>query len=196
MILSRDFYGRPTIDVAQDLLGCCLVHEEGGTTTAGKIVETEAYLSGDPAAHSFIGKTKRNAVLFGPVGHSYVYLIYGMHYCVNVVTGEEGSGEAVLIRALEPLQGIPIMKRRRGTEALIQLCSGPGKLTAAMGITRKCNGASFMDSPLRIRSRDCVPDREEIHHAGIVRTTRVGIVKAAERPLRFYLKDSPFISRK
>jgi DNA-3-methyladenine glycosylase len=196
MILPMDFYERPTIDVAQDLLGCCLVHEEGDMTTAGKIVETEAYLSGDPAAHSFIGKTKRNAVLFGPVGHAYVYLIYGMHYCVNAVTGEEGSGEAVLIRALEPLQGIPIMKRRRGTESPGRLCSGPGKLTAAMGITRKCNGESFVDSPLRIRSRDSVPGHDPVRDTEIVRTTRVGIVKAAEQPLRFYLKDSPFISRK
>jgi len=196
MILSRDFYERATVDVAQDLLGCCLVHEEGAMTTAGKIVETEGYLSGDPAAHSFIGKTKRNAVLFGPVGHAYVFLIYGMHYCINVVTGEEGSGEAVLIRALEPLQGIHVMKGRRGTERISQMCSGPGKLTAAMGITRECNGASFMEGPLKIRSRDSVPDHDPVRNAEIVRTTRVGIVKAAEQPLRFYLKDSPFISRK
>jgi len=196
MILSRDFYERATVDVAQDLLGCCLVHEEGDMTTAGQIVETEAYLSGDPAAHSFIGKTKRNAVLFGSAGHAYVYLIYGRHYCVNVVTGEEGSGEAVLIRALEPLQGIHVMKRRRGTESLSQLCSGPGKLTGAMGITRECNGASFMEGPLEIRSRDSVPGHDPVRNVEIVRTTRVGILKAAEKPLRFYLKDSPFISRK
>jgi DNA-3-methyladenine glycosylase len=196
MILPRDFYERPTIDVAQDLLGCCLVHLEGDMTTAGKIVETEAYLSGDPAAHSFIGKTKRNAVLFGPVGHAYVYLIYGMHYCINAVTGEEGSGEAVLIRALEPLQGISVMKRRRGTESIRQLCSGPGKLTGAMGITRECNGASFMEGPLRIVSRDSVPGHDPVQNAEIVRTTRVGIVKAAEKPLRFYLKGNPHISRK
>lgn len=196
MILPGDFYERPTIDVAQALLGCCLVHEEGNMTTAGKIVETEAYLSGDPAAHSFIGKTKRNAVLFGPVGHAYVYLIYGMHYCVNVVTGEEGLGEAVLIRALEPLQGIHVMKRRRVTESISQLCSGPGKLTAAMGITRECNGVSFMDGPLRIRSRDSAPGTVPVRNDEIVRTTRVGIIKAAEKPLRFYLKDCPFISRK
>jgi DNA-3-methyladenine glycosylase len=196
MILSRDFYERPTIDVAQDLLGCCLVHEQGDMTTAGKIVETEAYLSGDPAAHSFIGKTKRNEVLFGPVGHAYVYLIYGMHYCINAVTGEEGSGEAVLIRALEPVRGISVMKRRRGTESIRQLCSGPGKLTGAMGITRECNGASFMEGPLRIVSRDRVPGYDPVRDTEIVRTTRVGIVKAAERPLRFYLKGNPHISRK
>jgi DNA-3-methyladenine glycosylase len=196
MILPRDFYGRPTIDVAQDLLGCCLVHEKGDMTTAGRIVETEAYLSGDPAAHSFIGKTKRNAVLFGPVGHAYVYLIYGMHYCVNAVTGEEGSGEAVLIRALDPLQGIPVMRERRGVEDLRQLCSGPGKLTRAMGITRECNGVSFMEGPIRILSRESVPDRDPVRNVEIVRTTRVGIVKAAEKPLRFYLKGNPHISRK
>ena len=162
-------------------------------TTAGMIVETEAYLSGDPAAHSFRGKTKRNAVLFGPVGHAYVYLIYGMYYCINVVTGEEGSGEAVLIRALDPALGIPVMKRRRGVEDIRQLCSGPGKLTRAMGITRECNGASFMGEYLRIRSRDSAPGAVPVRKEDIARTTRVGIVKAAEEPLRFYLKGNPGI---
>ena len=196
MILPRDFYERNTVAVAQDLLGCCLVHQEGELTTAGMIVETEAYLSGDPAAHSFRGKTKRNAVLFGPVGHAYVYLIYGMYYCINVVTGEEGSGEAVLIRALDPALGIPVMKRRRGVEDIRQLCSGPGKLTRAMGITRECNGASFMGEYFRIRSRDSAPGAVPVRKEDIARTTRVGIVKAAEEPLRFYLKGNPGISRK
>ncbi|MBP1929758.1 DNA-3-methyladenine glycosylase [Methanolinea mesophila] len=196
MILPRDFYGRDTVEVAQDLLGCCLVHPEGRKTTAGIIVETEAYLSGDPAAHSYIGRTNRNEVLFGPVGHAYVYLIYGMHYCINVVTGEEGSGEAVLVRALEPVIGIPVMIGRRGTPTLSRLCSGPGKLTRAMGITRECNGVSFVNGPLQIRTRENTTGPNPALKPEIVRTTRIGIVKAADKPLRFYLKGNPNISRK
>jgi DNA-3-methyladenine glycosylase len=196
MLFTPDFYGRNTVEVAQDLLGCCLVHLEGDMTTAGMIVETEAYLSGDPAAHSFRGKTKRNAVLFGPVGHAYVYLIYGMHYCINVATGEEGSGEAVLIRALDPVQGIPVMISRRGVEDPLQLCSGPGKLTRAMGITSRCNGTSFMGEHLRILSRDSTPGGVAVRKEELVRTTRIGIAKAAEERLRFYLKGNPNISRK
>jgi DNA-3-methyladenine glycosylase len=106
MILPQTFYGHDTITVAKKLLECYLVHLEGEETTLGRIVETEAYLVNDPAAHAFIGKTNRNSVLFGPVGHAYVYFIYGIHYCVNVVTGQEGAGEAVLIRALEPLGSV------------------------------------------------------------------------------------------
>jgi len=123
MILPQTFYEQDTITVAKRLLGCYLVHLEGEETTLGRIVETEAYLVHDPAAHSFIGKTKRNSVLFGPVGHAYVYFIYGMHYCFNVVTGREGMGEAVLIRALEPLQGMLVMRKRRRRQKLTLLCT-------------------------------------------------------------------------
>jgi len=194
MILPPSFYEQETIAVAEQLLGCHLVHLEEEGTTCGKIVETEAYLVNDSAAHSFIGKTKRNNMLFGPVGHAYVYFVYGMHYCVNVVTGKEGSGEAVLIRALEPLKGILVMEKRRGTGDIRSLCSGPAKLTQALGITLAMNGASLFEGPLQIQSPDMVPDQTEPF--AIVQTTRVGIVKSREFPLRFYIRGSRFISRK
>src|SRR5215472_7349214 len=113
MILPPEFYAQDTITVARKLLGCYLVHLEEERTTVGRIVETEAYLADDPASHSFKGKTKRSSVMFGPAGYAYVYFIYGMHVCLNVVTGEEGKGEAVLFRALEPIEGVAIMQDRR-----------------------------------------------------------------------------------
>ena len=194
MILPLSFYEQETITVARKLLGCLLVHIEAEGTTCGKIVETEAYLVNDSAAHSFIGKTKRNSVVFGPVGHAYVYFVYGMHYCVNVVTGEEGSGEAVLIRALEPVNGIPVMEKRRGTGDIRQLCSGPAKLTQALDICLAMNGTSLLEGPLQIRSSDRpAPQTDQFD---IVETTRIGIVKSRERPLRYYIRGSRFISRK
>lgn len=197
MILPQTFYGQDTITVAKNLLGCYLVHLEGEETTLGRIVETEAYLVNDPAAHSFIGKTKRNSVLFGPVGHAYVYFIYGMHYCFNVVTGQEGKGEAVLIRALEPLQGIALMKKRRRIEKLALLCNGPARLTEALDITLLLNGIPLFDSgPIQIWSPESLPSSPVIGDADIVQTTRIGIVKARELPLRFYLKGNSYISRK
>lgn len=195
MILPQTFYEQDTISVAKKLLGCYLVHLEGEETTLGRIVETEAYLVNDPAAHSFIGKTKRNAVLFGPVGHAYVYFIYGMHYCVNVVTGREGAGEAVLIRALEPLRGIALMRQRRGTEKLTLLCNGPARLAEALAITLAFNGSPLFDGPLQIWSADSIPTSPAIENADIVQTTRIGIVKARDMPLRFYLKGNRYISR-
>ncbi len=195
MILPQTFYEQDTITVAKRLLGCYLVHLEGEETTLGRIVETEAYLVHDPAAHSYVGKTKRNAVLFGPVGHAYVYFIYGMHYCVNVVTGREGAGEAVLIRALEPLQGIALMRQRRGTEKLTRLCNGPARLTEALAITLAFNGSPLFDGPLQIWSADGLPSSPLIGNADIVQTTRIGIVKAKELPLRFYLKGNRYISQ-
>jgi len=194
MILPPSFYEQETIAVATQLLGCRLVHLEAEGTPCGKIVETEAYLVNDSAAHSFIGKTKRNSVVFGPVGHAYVYFVYGMHYCVNVVTGEEGSGEAVLIRALEPLKGIPVMEKRRGIKDIRSLCSGPAKLTKALGITLAMNGAPLFEGPLQIRSPDRVPDQTE--QFAIEQTTRIGIVKSRELPLRYYIRGNRFISRK
>ena len=182
--------------VAKRLLGCYLVHLEGEETTLGRIVETEAYLVHDPAAHSYIGKTKRNSVLFGPVGHAYVYFIYGMHYCFNVVTGREGMGEAVLIRALEPLQGIPVMQKRRRTQNLMLLCNGPARLTEALAITLIYNGISLFDGPVQLWSSESLPSSPPIGNADIVQTTRIGIAKARELPLRFYLKGSSYISRK
>lgn len=196
MILPQTFYEQDTITVAKRLLGCYLVHLEGEETTLGRIVETEAYLVHDPAAHSFIGKTKRNSVLFGPVGHAYVYFIYGMHYCFNVVTGREGMGEAVLIRALEPLQGILVMRKRRRTQKLTLLCNGPARLTEALAITLSYNGISLFDGPLQMRSSESLPSSAPLGDADIVQTTRIGIVKARELPLRFYLKGNSYISRK
>lgn len=193
MILPPSFYAQGTIAVARELLGCRLVHIDAEGTTCGKIVETEAYLVNDSAAHSFIGKTKRNSVVFGPVGHAYVYFVYGMHYCVNVVTGEEGSGEAVLLRALEPLKGISLMEKRRGTGDIRQLCSGPAKLTQALGITLAMNGAPLFEGPLQIRSPET---SDPVDQVAIVQTTRIGIVKSRELPLRFYIGGSRFISRK
>ena len=196
MILPQTFYEQDTITVAKKLLGCYLMHLEGEGTTLGRIVETEAYLVNDPAAHSFIGKTKRNSVLFGPVGHVYVYFIYGLHYCVNVVTGQEGAGEAVLIRALEPLRGIAVMQHRRKTEKLTLLCNGPARLTEALAITLAFNGSSLFDGPLQIWSADSLSSSPMIGDAEIVQTTRIGIVKATELPLRFYLKGNRYISQK
>ncbi len=196
MILPRTFYEQDTITVAKRLLGCYLVHLEGEETTLGRIVETEAYLVHDPAAHSFIGKTKRNSVLFGPAGHAYVYFIYGMHYCFNVVTGREGMGEAVLIRALEPLQGIPVMQKRRRAQKLTLLCNGPARLTEALAITLSFNGISLFDGPLQIWSSESLSSSAPIGNDDIVQTTRIGIAKARELPLRFYLKGNSYISRK
>jgi DNA-3-methyladenine glycosylase len=135
MILPRSFYERETIRVARKLLGCFLVHREEEGTTIGRIVEDEAYVEQDPAAHSFNGMTERNRVMFGQAGHAYVFFVYGKHFCVNAVTGAEGKGEAVLIRALEPVEGIVLMQARRLTDKIADLCSGPGKLTQALHIT-------------------------------------------------------------
>ncbi|HEX6483560.1 MAG TPA: DNA-3-methyladenine glycosylase [Ktedonobacteraceae bacterium] len=196
MILNQTFYAQETITVAKQLLGCFLVHQQGKETTLGRIVETEAYLWNDPAAHAFVGKTKRNSVLFGPVGHAYVYFIYGMHYCVNAVSGQAGKGEAVLIRALEPLQGIPVMQKRRQTEKLSVLCNGPARLTQALAITMSLNGSPLYDGELLIWSPDSLPATSPGETVEIVETTRIGISKAQELPLRFYLKGSRSISRK
>jgi DNA-3-methyladenine glycosylase len=194
MILPQTFYAQETVTVAKQLLGCYLVHLEGEETTLGRIVETEAYLVNDPASHSFIGKTPRNSVLFGPVGHAYVYFIYGMHYCVNAVTGQGGSGEAVLIRALEPLQGIAVMQQRRRTQKLHLLCNGPARLTEALAITRAFNGLPLFEGPLQIWSADSLASAPVIDEDDIVQTTRIGIGKAKELPLRFYLKGNRCIS--
>src|SRR5260370_22840857 len=129
MILNKTWYAQDTITVAKKLLGCLLVHLEEEKTTLGRSVETEAYLWNDPAAHAFVGKTKRNSVLFGPVGHAYVYFIYGMHYCVNAVTGQERKGEAVLIRALEPLQSLSVMRKERPREKLAIFFDVPANVT-------------------------------------------------------------------
>lgn len=189
--LPISFYARPTIEVARDLLGAVLVHQAPEGRTAGRIVETEAYLRDDPACHAFRGPTPRTQIMFGPPGRAYIYLIYGMYDCFNVVTAPAGTGEAVLIRALEPLEGLPLMARRRGTEKPRDLCSGPGKLVIAMGIGRQQNGADLRGragSALSILSPGAAPGNIKV-------TTRIGINKAAHLPLRFYLEGNAFISK-
>src|SRR5580765_3342626 len=149
MVLPPSFYDRPTLDVAADLIGKVLVHTFRGKRTSGVIVEAEAYIGEpDPACHAAPGPTKRNAPLYGPPGRAYVYLNYGMHYLVNAVTEAEGSPAAVLIRALEPIDGLALMSRRRGGTR--GLCRGPGNLTVAMGIDLRQNRADLTDGPLRI----------------------------------------------
>ncbi|KJS16071.1 MAG: 3-methyladenine DNA glycosylase [Peptococcaceae bacterium BRH_c4b] len=192
-ILPSEFYARDTVLVARELLGHVLVHDTPEGLTAGRIVETEAYLQGDPACHASRGMTPRNRVMFGPPGHAYVYIIYGMHHCFNVVTAREGVGEAVLIRALEPLEGIPLMQVRRGKEKLKDLCRGPAMLVQAMGISRNNNGE---DMVVGVGGRLFVCRGEAVGEDDLVTTTRVGINQGVELPLRFYIKGDNYISRK
>ncbi len=196
MILPRSFYARETVTVARELLGKYLVHETDDGLTVGKIVETEAYLGAqDAAAHSFKGKTPRTEALFGPAGTWYVYSIYGLHACANLVTGQSQRGEAVLIRALEPVAGLETMQRRRGLPITSPLLTnGPAKLVQAMGILLSENGSSAVRPPLYVA--DSWENQLVDSNPSIVSTSRVGISLAVELPLRFYLPDSPFISRK
>jgi DNA-3-methyladenine glycosylase len=185
--LRRDFYARPAIDVARDCLGKILVHGR----TAGRIVEVEAYLGvHDRAAHAWSGITHRTRVLFGPPGHAYVYFIYGMYECLNFVAEPEGLAGCVLIRALEPLAGFTLMRRRRRTaKRLEDLTSGPGKLTQALGITRKLNGGDLVDGPLQVRRLRREPRFE------VATTPRIGIRHNADWPLRFLIAGNRFVSR-
>ena len=190
-ILPYDFYARDTAVVARDLLGKALVRLLGSVEYAGKIVETEAYVPfTDPASHSFIGKTPRNDVMFGEAGVTYVYSIHQV-FCLNIVTEGVGSPGAVLIRAVEPIAEIDQMKVNRKTDELVKLTSGPGKLCQAMQITRADNGKSVCDSYSDIY----VVNGESVRSEEIVATPRVGISKAVDLPLRFYIRDNPFVSR-
>lgn len=185
-ILPRRFYARDTVEVARDLLGKVVVHGP----TAGIIVETEAYLGGeDLASHSARGLTQRTRVIFGPPGHAYVYLIYGMYECLNLVAERAGHPGCVLIRALEPVAGVELMRERRGAaRKLEQLANGPGKLTVALGITRSHNGADVTRGPLVVREQACRSE-VEIHV-----TPRIGITQSAELPLRFVIAGNGFVS--
>lgn len=191
LILGLDFYKKDTIEVARSLLGAKLEHYSPAGLTSGLIVETEAYLSkDDPACHAARGKTKRNAAMFGPPGRAYVYFIYGNHYCFNVVTGREGVGEAVLVRALEPVKGLALMRERRGPgQKEKNLTSGPGKLCQAMGIDRKHDGSSLLEYPLYIVAGDPVQDEM----IGV--STRIGISRGQDQLLRYFVQGNPFLSR-
>lgn len=181
--LTRAFFDRPVLEVAPDLIGATLLFNGAG----GIIVEAEAYHHTDPAAHSFNGRTARNAVMFGPPGFAYVYRSYGIHWCVNAVCEPEGSASAVLIRALQPTHGIAAMKRRRGVEDERLLCSGPGRLCEALGITRDHDGLPLDRAPFELRAR---PEAFDIAVG-----PRIGITKAAQLPWRFGLKGSRYLSK-
>jgi DNA-3-methyladenine glycosylase len=184
--LSAAFYERPVLDAARDLIGCVVAC--GGSS--GVIVETEAYHHSEPACHAFVGVTPRTGVLFGPPGVAYVYRSYGIHACLNAVCEPSGIGAAVLIRALKPLDGIEAMRARRGLDRLESLCSGPGKLTQALGITLDHNGSSLVRGPVVFSEPP-----EAWREVGVTAGPRVGITKAAELPWRFCLSGSRFLSR-
>ncbi len=185
--LPRTFYARATAEVARDLLGKILVHGE----TAGRIVEVEAYLGlADLASHASKGRTPRTQVMFGPPGHAYVYFIYGMYECFNVVTEAEGTPGAVLVRALEPVAGIDRMfSRRPAVRREEDLCSGPGKLTLAMDITRRHNGRDLTHGDLRVEK----PAKRSNFLVGV--SPRIGIRHCADWPLRFFVQGSGFVSK-
>lgn len=178
-----------TARVAKELLGCYLVREIDGQELIGKIVETEAYHQSDAASHSYRGKTPRTEIMFGPPGFSYVYFTYGMHHCMNVVTGEEGEGSAVLIRAVEPVKGIEQMRKNRPDKSDHDLTNGPAKLCYALDINKSLNEHDLTKPPLQLRAG------EQVDAKNIVATTRIGISESKEKPWRFYIKDNPFVSK-
>ena len=181
--LARGFFARSVHEVAPELIGAMLLVDGIG----GPIVEVEAYHHSDPAAHSFGGPTARNAVMFGPPGHAYVYRSYGIHWCVNFVCEAEHSASAVLIRALMPTEGLPTMRRRRGVEDERLLCAGPGRLCEALAITRAYNGMALDEAPFALFARTAPVE--------IAAGPRIGISKAAELPWRYGLAGSRFLSK-
>ena len=182
-MLSREFFARSVHEVAPELIGVTLLVDGVG----GPIVEAEAYDAEDPAAHGFRGRTPRNASMFGPPGHAYVYRSYGIHWCLNLVCEEEGSAAAVLIRALEPLHGIDAMRRRRGLEDPRLLGAGPGRLCQALGVTREHDGLALDEPPFELR-----PSEEPVEVAA---GARIGISVATERPWRYAAAGSRYLSR-
>jgi DNA-3-methyladenine glycosylase len=183
--LPADFFARSVHDVARDLIGCTVAHGD----TAGVIVETESYHADDPACHAFGGPTPRSSVLFGLPAHAYVYLSYGIHSLLNFVAEPEGDAAAVLIRALEPVAGIDTMRARRGVERVEDLCSGPGKLTEALGIGLDLNGVPLAEGPIEVAGRNGRTPAE------VITGPRVGISKAVEHPWRFCAAGSRFVSK-
>ena len=181
--LGHDFFARGVHEVARDLIGATLLVDGVG----GSIVEVEAYHPEDPASHAFRGRTARNASTFGPPGHAYVYRSYGVHWCLNLVCEEEGTAAAVLLRALEPTQGLDGMRVRRRTDDPRLLCSGPGRLCEALGVTREHDGLALDRAPFELRAG--------AHPVEITTAPRIGISRAAELPWRYLLAGSRFLSR-
>jgi DNA-3-methyladenine glycosylase len=189
--LPQDFYDQPTLDIARSLLGKYLIRPYDQNLLVGKIVETEAYIGeNDPACHAAVGRTSRNQVMYGPPGYAYIYFIYGMYYCLNVVTEKEGFPAAVLLRALEPVRGFEILKQNRKIKINYQLTNGPGKICQALKLNRDFNGENLSGDKIYIGIG------KEIHNDNITRTARVGINKGIEHPWRFYIKDSLYVSKK
>lgn len=201
-VLGREFYARPTVEVARDLLGRVLAHDSAQGLAAGRIVETEAYLVGDPASHAVFPvrrdneivyetrRTARNRSMFGPPGHAYVYFTYGNHHCLNVVTVAEGVPEAVLIRALEPLAGLELMRARRRAQRVELLAAGPGRLCQAMGIDLRFDGSGLTQGLLPIHAGWPAPPEE------IEATGRVGVRAARDWPLRLLIRSNRFVSKR
>jgi DNA-3-methyladenine glycosylase len=181
--LTKAFFNRSVHEVAPDLIGATLLF--GGV--GGRLVEVEAYRHTDPAAHSFRGPTPRNVVMFGPPGYAYVYRSYGIHWCLNFVCEPKGSASAVLIRAIEPTVGLARMRRRRGLSDVRLLCSGPGRVCEALGITRAGNGLALDEPPFQLLARN--------GEVEVVAGPRIGLTKAVEKPWRYGLKDSRFLSK-
>jgi DNA-3-methyladenine glycosylase len=189
--LPRAFYQRPARLVARELLGCVLVCRRGRAVTAGRIVETEAYLGPEDAASHAAFRPGSHALFYGDGGHAYVFVNYGVHYCLNAITGRRGSAGCVLLRALEPVHGLPTMARRRGVAAgSPRLASGPGNLTRALGVTLRDNGADLTAGPLTIERGQ----RPRAPH--IATGPRIGITRATALALRFWIRTSPFVSRR
>jgi DNA-3-methyladenine glycosylase len=182
-MIGRDFFARPVLEVAPDLVGVTLLVDGVG----GPIVEVEAYHHEDPASHGFAGRTARNASMFGPPGHAYVYRSYGIHWCLNVVCEGVGEASAVLLRALEPVHGVETMRARRGLDDLRLLAAGPGRLCQALAVTREHDGLPLDRPPFELRERTAEPE--------ILQGPRVGITRARELPWRFGAAGSRFLSR-
>ena len=184
-----DFLDGDAEQVAPRLLGCELLSSINELTARVKIVEVESYRQDDAASHSFRGQTARTATMFGPSGHAYVYFTYGMHYCLNVVTGEAGVGQGVLIRAVEPIEGVENLQINRQVSRSVDLTNGPAKLTKALGVNHDYNGHDLRKPPLQLVNRPVLkPD-------DIITTTRVGISRDIDRPWRFYIKNNPYVSK-
>ena len=194
--MNHSFFRQDTVELARKLLGCLLVHRTTDGVAGGMIVETEAYVGAvDKACHAYQNRSERTEIMYQDGGYAYVYFIYGMHHCFNVVTGSQGEGSAVLVRALEPVIGLDLMQYRRNTKLLEGLCSGPGKVCQALGVTKNEYGLDLCDpaSPLRLIRYRNIPDKQ------IVATPRINVAYAEEAaawPWRFYVKGNAFVSVK